>query len=86
MTILDDCHKNQSILKKLPDWIITRWSRVVSDWIDTLGSFPPFSEFCKFMWKEARIANNPITGMQSVKFAGINKIPEDTRKKHVAAT
>jgi len=87
LKILDDCHENQGILKKLPDWIITRWSRVVSDWIDMHGNFPPFSEFCKFIWKEARIANNPITGMQNVKLAGINKRSEDIRpKKHVAAT
>jgi len=33
------------------------------------------------------MANNPITGMQNVKLAGLNKKPEDTRlKEHVAAT
>jgi len=50
-------------------------------------NFPPFDEFCTFMWKEAKIANNPITGMQNVKTVGINKTSEDIKpKRQVAAT
>ena len=29
--------------------------------------YPPFSEFCKFMKKEARISSNPVTSPQALK-------------------
>ena len=87
LRVLDDCHENHSILKKLPDQIITRWSRLVSDWIDAHGNFPPFNEFCKFVVKEAKIANNPFTAMQSVRSDGFWKKQDDVKpKKHVGAT
>ena len=87
LKILDDCHENQEILKKLPDWIITRWARAVSDWTDIHRSFPPFGEFCRFISKEAKIANNPVTGIQNVKPARVNKKSDDiTSRRHVGAT
>jgi len=84
---LNDCHENQNILKKLPDWMITRWSRAVSDWTDSCGFFPPFSEFCRFMSKEAKIASNPVA-VQNVKSERkIDKRQDDVRiKRHVGAT
>ena len=84
--VLNDCHENQNILKKLPDWMITRWSRAVSDWTDSCGSFPPFSEFCTFMSKEAKIASNPVA-IQNVKpERKIDKRQDDIKtRRHVGA-
>lgn len=29
LAILNDCEENHKLLKKLPDWIVRRWSRIV---------------------------------------------------------
>ena len=86
LRVLNDCQDNQAILKKLPDWLINRWSRVVSDWSDRQGDFPPFKEFCKFVAKEAKIANNPVTALQNVKSKTTRVQEDDKPKKHVSAT
>ena len=87
LKVLDDCHENHHILKKLPDWLVTRWSRLASDWMDLHENFPPFNEFCRFITKEAKIANNPVTAMQNVKSAGTWIRQEDAKiKRHVGAT
>ncbi|KAK3748955.1 hypothetical protein QZH41_006841 [Actinostola sp. cb2023] len=69
------------MLKKLPSYLVARWSRIVDRWItdedcedneedekSTLqrtGSYPPFTEFCKFLKGEARrIACNPVTSLR----------------------
>ena len=83
LNVLNDPDENQKIIKKLPSYLVTRWSRVVDDWIAedefedsavlrTTGKrvkigFPPFAEFCKFMRREARIACNPVTSPQALK-------------------
>ena len=86
LNVLNDPDENQKILKKLPNYLVARWSRVVDRWVaeeeldeeqseETLQTaknrakvgYPPFSEFCKFMKKEARISCNPVTSPQALK-------------------
>ncbi|KAJ8245665.1 hypothetical protein GJAV_G00273150 [Gymnothorax javanicus] len=58
--ILNDCEENHKLLKKLPDWIVCRWSRIVVDELDASGDYPSFFHFTDFMQKEAWIVCNPI--------------------------
>ena len=60
LSILNDCEENHKILKKLPDWIVRGWSRVVSKELDESGDYPSFSCFTKYLKTEASIACNPI--------------------------
>lgn len=61
LAILDDCEENQKLLKKLPEWVVRKWNRIVVEELDTSGDYPSFKCFTDFMQKEARIACNPIT-------------------------
>ena len=65
--ILDDCIENQRILNKLPDWMISRWNRMVTEVLDKFGKYPSFSEFTAFVTKEARVSNNPISSFQALR-------------------
>lgn len=60
LNILDDCEENHKLLKKLPDWLVRRWSRIVVEELDQSGNYPSFASFTEFIAKEARIACNPI--------------------------
>lgn len=60
LAILNDCEENHKLLKKVPDWIVHRWSRIVVEELDASGDYPSFVRFTEFMQKEARIACNPI--------------------------
>jgi len=74
--------------QKLPSYLVTRWSRIVDEWeiTDELGDevplskegvmktgYPPFTEFCKFIKREARISCNPVTSLQALKAGETNK-------------
>ena len=61
---LSDCRENRKMLTKLPDYIIEKWNRIISDYH---GYFPPFSQFASFIAKEADIACNPITSLNAVR-------------------
>ena len=78
--ILNDSRENRKMLSKLPDFLIGRWGRIVNDWIESNRGFPPFSEFRKFIVKEANIACNPFTSFQSIKSVNQNE-PRGTRVK-----
>jgi len=69
LAILDDPEENQKILRKLPNYLVTRWGRTVDQWLtkDDEGGYPPFSEFCHFLKTEARIACNPVTAMRQMR-------------------
>lgn len=67
LSVLDDDRENRKLLTKLPDWIVSRWGRVVSRWKEDKSQFPPFKEFVEFMTKEATIACDPVTSLQSLK-------------------
>ncbi len=61
LAILNDSEENHKLLKKLPDWAVRKWSRIVVEELDASGEYPTFKCFAEFVQKEARIACNPIT-------------------------
>lgn len=67
LRVLDDDRENRKMLKKMPDWLVTRWGRIVADFKEKSCKFPPFTQFVKFVTKEAKIACDPITSLQSLK-------------------
>lgn len=60
LAILNDCEENRKLLKKLPNWIVRKWSRIAVEELDKSGEYPAFKHFTEFLLKEARIACNPI--------------------------
>lgn len=64
---LDDDRENRKLLVKLPEWVVTRWNRSVVQWKGKFSSFPPFSDFVKFIANEAKVACDPVTSLQSLK-------------------
>lgn len=42
--ILNDCEGNHKLLKKLPEWMMRRWSRIVVE-LDRSGDYPSFVHF-----------------------------------------
>ena len=67
LDVLNDCQENQKILAKLPDWLTTQWNRKVAETEEARGVFPTFSEFVRFVTKEAKIACNPITLLHALR-------------------
>ena len=67
--ILNDCEENHKLLKKLPEWMVRRWSCIVVGELDRSGDYPSFAHFTEFLQTEARIAYNPIASplLMSVK-------------------
>lgn len=68
---LNDPEENQKIVCKLPRNICDRWGREVDQWLNRKetdrqnarskeSAYPPFSVFCDFLKREARIACNPV--------------------------
>ena len=64
---LNDDRENRKFLSKLPDWIVTRWSRTAYQWKEDKKEFPAFKVFADFLSKEAKIACNPVISLQSLK-------------------
>lgn len=60
-------NENRKILSKLPDWLTARWNQKIIEVEDVSNQFPSFSQFVKFLTKEAKIAYNPVTSLQSLK-------------------
>ncbi|KAK3085303.1 hypothetical protein FSP39_001304 [Pinctada imbricata] len=81
LNVLNDERENRKMLSKLPDWIVTRWGRIVVKWKDDKGEFPPFKEFVDFLSKEAKIATDPITSLQSVKSGQGQSVDDKTSDK-----
>nr|XP_046214589.1 uncharacterized protein LOC124041258 isoform X1 [Oncorhynchus gorbuscha] len=67
LEVLNDCNENQKILAKLPDWLTSRWNRKVTDILEETEIFPSFSQFVKFLTREAKIACNPVTSLHALK-------------------
>ena len=80
LLILNDEKENQKILKKLPDWVTTKWVRIVAESRETNQAFPPFSRFLSFLQKEAQIACDPIASLQAL---GRDKISPTVNKPKV---
>ena len=69
---LDDERENRKLLAKLPDWLVSRWNRIAVQWREEKKASPPFKEFMLFMTKEARIACDPVSSLQSLKSDQVN--------------
>lgn len=67
LNILNDERENRRLLSKLPDWLVTRWGRIATQYKEERMEFPPFKNFMDFIVKEAKIATDPITSIESVK-------------------
>ncbi|XP_073732301.1 uncharacterized protein [Misgurnus anguillicaudatus] len=67
LQVLNDCEENQRMLAKLPDWVTSRWNRLVTEQLDQAKDYPGFSEFASFISKEARIACNPVSSLYALK-------------------
>ncbi len=68
--VLNDERENHRLLMKLPDWLVAGWGRIAARWKDENRTFPPFSEFVRFLEREADMACDPITSLQSLKSSG----------------
>ncbi|XP_026073081.1 uncharacterized protein LOC113052853 [Carassius auratus] len=73
LAILNDCEENHKLLRKLPEWIVRKWSRVVVEELDTSRSYPDLACFTNFLSKEARIACNPIASPLLMNFRATNE-------------
>ena len=62
--VLNDDMQNQKMCSKLPDWLVSRWSREIHKFKASGGTFPPFSTFVSFLTKEADIACDPVSTVQ----------------------
>ncbi len=77
LKVLDDDQENLKMVSKLPRWAAVRWGRLVYNWREENDSFPPFSEFVKFIVKEADIACDPVN------LRKINKEEDNKRPKNL---
>ena len=64
---LDSCHENQRIISRLPDWMVSRWNRLVFTAVKESNIYPPLSRFVNFVVEEAQVACNPISSQYAVK-------------------
>lgn len=69
---LNDDKEIQKMSSKLPKWAINRWGRKIYEWKNEKKTFPPFSEFVKYVVIEAEIACDPIN-------LGLRKPGEDSK-------
>lgn len=60
LRVLNDDHENRKLVAKLPKWASNRWSRLAFNWREENEVFPSFSEFVKFVVKEADIVCDPV--------------------------
>lgn len=67
LAVLNDERENRKLLSKLPDWTVSRWGRIASQWKDSKGEYPPFKNFVEYITQESKIACDPIASLQSLK-------------------
>ena len=60
LSILNDCEENHKLLKKIPEWMLRRWSWIIVEELHQSGNYPSFLRFTEFMQREANIVCNPI--------------------------
>ena len=85
LQVLNDCKENQKIVSKLPDPLIARWSRIVTENMDEHAAYPLFSHFVSFVEKEARVACNPIASFAAVK-GQVHNFKPNKEEKNKART
>ena len=84
---LNDAMENQIVLRKLPDILVERGSRIVHDVKDSTGMYPAFDKFSDFIEREAKLTCKPVTSFQAQvqePTAGYNK--KGTRKEKTKQT
>ena len=52
LEILNDNRENRKLLQKLPDWVVNRWSRIVSTSCKSKGMYASFGQFAEFIIPE----------------------------------
>ena len=67
LEILNDTRENRKMLQKLPDWIVTRWNRMVFDSRQKYGVYPNFDTFADFISQEAEISCDPVASLGSLR-------------------
>lgn len=86
LAILNDSEENHKMLKKLPDWAVRKWSRIVVEELDASGEYPTFKCFAEFLQKEARISCNPITSSLSLSSRSVDdKLPKKAKTFSISA-
>ena len=79
LSFLNDDFERRRILSKLPDWLVTRWSRLASTWRKKNGKPPPFSEFVSFLTDEA----DPVLSLRSLTaVSNVSNTPATKEKGH----
>lgn len=85
LEILNDYNENQKILLKLPDWFVSRWNREVMEARRKIKpDYPRFKEFVDFLSKEADLACNLISSIQTLKGVESTK-PKQLRNQPIQA-
>lgn len=80
LAILNGSEENHKLLKKLPDWAVYKWSRIVVEELDKSEEYPTFECFAGFVQKEACIACNPITASLLLSSRSVDeKLPKRTK-------
>ena len=77
---LNDDFEHRRIFGKLPDWLVTRWSRLALSWREKNGKPPPFSEFVSFLTDKADLANNPVLSLRFL--TAVSNTPATKEKCH----
>lgn len=90
MSVLNDSEENHKLLKKMPEWIVPKWSRLVVKELDKSGDYPSFNCFAEFVQKEVRIVCNPIASplLFSIKSdgrlsKGVKSFSTNTQAEHL---
>ena len=65
LRVLNDNHENRKLVANLLKWIADLWRRIVHHWKTEEVTFPPLSEFVKFLSREAGIACDPACSLCS---------------------
>ena len=60
LKVLNDDQENFKMKTKLLRWVSNRWARLVYKSKEEKKTFPPFSEFVKFLISESNIACDPV--------------------------
>lgn len=55
LEILSDCEENQKLVQKVPDWLASRWNRLVTVALMEGKEFPTFEDFANFVSVEAEM-------------------------------
>ena len=66
LDVLNDYEQNRKLLTKLPDHIVLRWNRIVTEQLDANMPYPSFNQFASFITNEAKVACNPVSSLYAL--------------------